>query len=359
MKIAVLLRGQLRYNRVGAEFFKKYVRDRFPHHEFKIFYATWPTVSNTMDRSSDNRISREFNLRVLDKDTILNELKFWNPMLTVLNIIPERELLDLTLEIRNLRLNLTRENKKYWNDIYIKKPNAHFMLSPYEGGDSIVHLMETIRTHYLLGQMYGLGKSYELLKTYSNETNWVPDIVWATRPDFIGWFDDEIDFFENMHIQLSAGRDNGNNNIIVDGLDGLIGRPVVADYNFYTDFLTADKTFGNTRNLIISMFNDVNKLFPAIGADMYLQHALWTSLFSEDDIRWTKNNYSLGLTEMTILRPVDGIDEAIEAALNSQVEKKTLENLKKHIESSFVYPNPLDAPPVDAVLSTYHLLLTN
>ena len=360
MKIAVLLRGQLRFCKEGSEFFKRYVNDRFPQHDFRIFYATWPTVSNTMDHPGQDQLQREFNIRTLDRETVLEQLRLWNPMLASIDIIQERLLMDFVRMCRELRLRDINTHYDFWDTTYGENLTAQFLMCPYRGQNIDVIMSETIRQHYLLGQIFGLGKSFDLLKQYREEQDWKPDIVWATRPDYVGWFEnDEIDYFENMHVQLKA-RDNVGDyhNIIVDAMDTIDGRPVINDYNFYVTWENGLKTFGKTEEFLFDLFTKRRKIWSVVEAEQYLQHVLWTSVFSSKSIRWCKNSYAGGAVPNTIIRPVENLDSFIDEALNSPVSKDTMKKLIKNINTGFVYPTQTVEADKETIRRVYNQLMS-
>lgn len=350
MKIALLLRGQLRYAQAGSQLFERYIRQRFPQHEFRIFWATYASVSGTMSKNTGQ--AREFYTEILPNAQQL--LDHWDTCDSV--VIPERELLSVAERVRAAIVD--RALNTNMHSLYPQESNI--VGRSWVAPDVDRRKEETIRIHYVLGQIYSQGRSAELLKYHVDVTDWVPDLVWSTRPDHINWFRAEPDAFRLIHQSLLQKHriDPRQHHTAVDTVEIRNGRPFVSDFNFFQTYDTMKNTFLDAQDRIINTFeNEFYNVALLPGSVHSLQHVLWTAIY--DTTCWISHNYNHLLQPGTLLRPVEKIDQLLDTALTQPQAPEHIQNLRTAVIESYVYPNARRDPPSPHRVDTQYKLLKN
>lgn len=343
MKIAVLLRGQLRYPEHGSKLFKRFITDRFPDCEFKFFVHTWPSVSSTMMTVSDNvSKSREYTpVYKSFEEIISNYLPYWQP--SRLLISPDAELLKLVKNIIESNLKDT-ELITWWKSYCTKYDKTEserafdYFLFPQSNPIAIkddmfikehidYDLMRTsVIMHYILGQVYSACKSYQVLRDYIdiNDQSYSPDLIWSTRMDCFTWFDN-VNVFADMikYIQLEKTHIHPHmtkHMVLSKSVRANEGRTWIDDFNFFMLPDTAHAFFmGDTtvENHIEYMFNN-NKhtMLDVIGINSMIPHQLWTKLgrqcvfyqmpaYIASDANIIRPNMDMSICDTTTLRDKD------------------------------------------------------
>lgn len=385
-KVAVLLRGQPRLCSEAAILFNRITRDRlWEHYDFKIFIAVWPSRSQAMtalsEQSELRKYSREFSQESVPLDEVRNLISEWRP--DRYEILRERDLFNLTEKIMSHRYTNVKFNEWFTEHYKTKDKDSAFMIHNFFNNKllssiiakdtvsaidkfSVTHKLDTIRLNYILGQMYGAGKSYDVLKRYMEEHDWTPDLVWSSRLDHMALFSEHQlrDILDHLNFRVAGSNTQKPHvPILVEKLGIRFNRIWMSDYNFWMKFEDAENILGNIHDNILELFTaDIEHLLTAIGSGPLLQHALWASLFRNNVIDEVhpvnRPKYS------TVLRPIanlhDKISDIIAVPFNDIDNLETkLKAFYEDIKSMYVYPNPTEPVPSELISSAYEHLRTN
>lgn len=383
MKIAVLLRGQPRFSEQGAKLFNKFVRDRFPEHEFSIFIASWKTISNVMEKPhdpNDKIYGREYDQTLLSYDDTIKLIKPWGPR--KFSITPEYNLFDILKDtytellssknkekydaLTTLLMNesLNGKNLLLPGHLDVIFESKEFLVSnilwgnKIELSDPVYELKRNmINNQYLLGQIYSAGKSYTTFKEYSEEFDYCPDLIWSTRPDAIHWFNSHEGFNIIKKDLERIEKEKKYPNIFVDKVEIHNGKPWASDYNFYMLPETAHHSFDDINQKIRTwILEDTLSMLSVIGSGPALQHVLWTNFLRNCNIMPLFYNIK---EHSSLIRPKQNIDQLIATALESPTELKTFKWLLKEIINEYTYPAANTPVPPDIIDKYYEMLSKN
>lgn len=383
MKVAVLLRGQARFSKYGAHLFHIMVKDRFPDIEFKIFTNTWKSISTTMtEQINENTIvyGREYNQTFLTREEIYeNELKYWGGSYSINN---ECELFHNIIYGLNYLANDDHllqwwhdHNKKYklseeeisgsllvipgdeWNRNY-RSTTELFETTNVKILENLLLKDTAIHMHYLLGQVYSAGKSYELYTQYVKDNpDYVPDLIWSTRPDAFHWFENEQQIRNLVNNCIFESTDKNKNTVLVDKIFIYKNHIAMSDYNFYMRpdsakaFFTGLKFDSVDDNLFSLFTKEKHHLISLIGSGIVLQHALW-AVYARD-CSFTPVNESV-LHKSNILRPSINFSEIYKMPA-------TIETFNHLMNQSLQYYYPQVNTPAtnEMIRNTFKNLLDN
>lgn len=379
MKIAVLLRGQLRYPEHGSRLFKRFITDRFPNCEFKFFVHTWPSVSSTMMADSVN-VSKPREYTPVYKsfeDILENYLPYWQP--SRLLISHEAELLQIINNIIDSNLKDT-ELQSWWKSYCIKYDKTEierafdYFVFPSSNPVAIKNDMfikeyidyDLMRTsvimHYILGQVYSACKSYQILREYIdiNDATYSPDLIWSTRMDCFTWFDNAhvfADMLEYIELEKKIIHPHMTKNIVLSRIvRANEGRAWVDDFNLFMSPDTAQLFFmGDTtvEDHIESMFNKYkHTMLDVIGIDSMIPHQLWTKL-GRQCVFYQLPTYIT--SNANIIRPNMDMSICDNTALR---DKDVFCNLCDQ-SNMYKWPSNIVIPTDDDIYNTYHNLLTH
>jgi hypothetical protein len=382
MKIAVLLRGQPRFSDYGAALFKKFIKERFPQHEFRIFIASWKSVSNVMASPIpvDSEVyGREYDQTLLNVDQIEDTLKKWKP--GRFRIINESELFNL---IRQIYRELISDQRKYTalQNILPKDidppENARNLLVPTDIDDLIRGFSHPdllinnimwnnkieysaptyalkrnmINNHYLYGQIYSAGASYEVYRDHSLEQDWHADLIWSTRQDMLSWYPDNS--FEGILRDLTddCKKCDDSPTVFADRVEIHRGRPWVSDYNWYMQPSCAQKLLDNIQQRFHDwILNETKQLITIVGSGASLQHVMWSVFFNSANI--LQLNPFIMPTNSLPLRPLPNLDQLITQILEGPTEAEAVQSLANEINKTYFYPSS-NAPVPDSVVDQWY-----
>lgn len=349
-KIAVLLRGQLRFSREGAHLFKKFVIDKFPQHEFDFFFYAPKRISAP---PGPNSLYNSVNLTPTEAEMLVS---YWQPRVRYWQFQNESDLFDL---IKKVTLDLVSDRKLYdWLTYYHERHNIQPKIMPFhltppsdppigdykddftyntaeilyksistnehifdQTGDLVdihhvndkiansAHLYHNlvlkeyaIKMHNLLSQYYGFIRSFQLLKKYMKENPvYKPDLVWSTRTDLCHEFVESVDRhtkFETMISQLNMiyDKDKINNRKVILSNSVQIERnqPYICDLNLFSTVAMLDNIFdleNQTCEDIINNALTTNKihLIKTMEANELTPHTLWSAIFNNASFRCVQN----------------------------------------------------------------------
>jgi hypothetical protein len=383
MKIAVLLRGQPRFSNHGAEFFRKFVVDRFPEHEFKIFIGTWKTISNVMEKPinpSTPIYGREYDQTMLSLEQAIDLIKNWKP--AGFHITAEKELFSL---IKKTYTALIMNTEKYDALRLLlddpTEPNGKNLLVPghldvmFESPEYLIENLiwgnkielsdemytlkrSLINNQYLFGQIYSLGKSYMMFEHYCEKEDYKPDLVWSSRMDMIHWYNN-ANVFEKIKKNLEIAEDIHKCSVVnVDKIEIHGGKPWASDYNFYM-------LPGAATNLLSDIdykfkkwiLEDTRALMSVIGSGPSLQHVMWTSFFR--DCNMIALNPFLTPAHSEVIRPKENLETIVKKTLESETTLKTVNQFVIDTVITYPYPNANTPVPKEVVDKYYDLLSNN
>lgn len=323
IKVAVLLRGQPRFSKEGAELFKKFVIDRHPEVEFKFFCHSWNTLSRRMVNDSDDEKSQERILPIfLDKSETISMIEPWNP--TKLVVETEADNLRLATEIENK--NVTKQKETFdWFIDYLEKNNLdlgdkrlsnwkmympigldidrvfklHDMLHNQELNFHLTALTRyhQIKLSYLTGQMFSAGKAFRLLQDYMEETNYYPDAILCGRYDMIAWFHHwpklikDIKDSKNVPYPVIFSRNVSSAN----------SKPIMDDWLFAGNINSFIGLLSDIRRRIYNSLTDHPwRMFDLFDSGPHLQHQLWTKI-ADPSLHFVQP--TMGHWDCDLLRP--------------------------------------------------------
>ena len=330
MKIAVLLRGQLRFSEEGAHLFKKFVIDKFPQHEFE-FFVSAPMRINFFPNSEnkiENTAPRYNNVNLTVEETE-KKIKFW-PDVRQYHIQTEYEVFNI---VKKIVLELVSDSTFYdWRNQHSDKFNYHngmidFTAPPVDpvlrndfktDFNHILYknlcpeiilvnqtnemmrlksLFENYYTYYnislcdyaitlhnLISQYYSFAKSFMVLKEYMSNNQYNPGLVWSTRTDVFHTFTGSGDIFEAISSQIDFLTEEKESNPIISP-DVLInkGLPWINDYNLFSNVSSLDKildSYSCEDILVNAMVRDKLSFFNIKFHPMSIQHTMWAKIFN-------------------------------------------------------------------------------
>jgi hypothetical protein len=340
MKIAVLLRGQMRFSEEGSHLFQKFVMDKFPQHEFDFFISTPKRIKLI---TTPMTVFCSKNLSIIETE---KQLAYW-PNIRLWHLQNEYDLFEVIKKSINELANdkkyydwLSQHNKKYnlndnindnINDFNLTPPltgvpagsksiEFHYdaanilfnSISPHglmlndvgvmqdvldlcdKLSDNTVIYHNSILKHYAIilhermSQYYSFVRSYKVLKDYMKDyTDYTPDIVWSTRSDIFHIFkdDDQFDILQQQLNHLMEDKVTDKKAIISNSV--LIDRnqPYVCDFNFFStvsmldNILKLDKQ--TCEDLIFDALTKHKKnLIKVADAKGATPHVLWPAVFN-------------------------------------------------------------------------------
>lgn len=285
LKIAVLLRGQLRAAEEGAHLFKKFVIDKFPQHEFRFFISAPLRISNFISPVP------EYSCKNLLHSEAEEKINFW-PLVQQFSFQSESELFNTVKKIVVELLHdhqlidwVASYNKKYNN----KKGQFDFTTLAVTDCDSDNIIMKSyiIELHNLLSQYYSFACAFKVLKDYTSTTEYIPDLVWSTRTDVFHIFN-AIDHFDILLNQLNNLYNDKISNkkaiisnvVLIDN-----NHPFVCDFNFFSTYKMLD-TILNLDNqtchdiIYNAMIKNKAHIVKLSTAGNTLQHTMWSAIFN-------------------------------------------------------------------------------
>jgi hypothetical protein len=411
-KIAVLLRGQLRFSREGAHLFKKFVIDKFPQHEFDFFFYAPKRISAPPGPGS---AFNSINLTGHEAESLVS---YWQPRVRYWQFQNEADLFE---PIKKITLDLVSDRKLYdWLTYHNARHNIQskimsFNLMPHsdrpfgdykddftynaadilyksiseneklldQTGDlrdildlndkiaskanlyhNLVLKEYAIKLHNLMSQYYGFIRSFQLLKNYMKENPYYnPDLVWSTRTDLCHEFAQSIDWdikFDTMISQLESiyAKDSANNSKVILSNRVQIERnqPYICDLNLFSTVTMLDNIFNlneQTCKDIIINSTTRNKIhvIKAMEAQELISHTLWSAIFNNASFRCVQNtawHYS-----WVIRHNYD--PEQILRMTGTEEDIKLL----RRMESEFSYPDLTCTLDKDTIIREFEYLSSN
>lgn len=302
IKVAILLRGQPRFAKEGAELFDKFIKKNHPGVEFKIFAHSWDSLSRRMVNVDEESTMQE--RQVYDKvsrDELEAGINAWNPTKTIIETEQECFRLAGSILYSNIKNNsdtydwfikyadqqgIDIVDPKYGNLCFLLPEgltmDKHFDLGKvlYNRGQLTNELLaqaysEQIRLTYLLGQMFSAGKSLKLLQDCINESDYIPDIVISTRYDSFFW----VNSFPKLLYEIKRSVLPEQPYVMSKLVQSIGGRPVIDDYAFVSNIQGMIALLSDIRQRLFDAFTaDIIPMFSIIGAGSHLQHLLWAKI---------------------------------------------------------------------------------
>lgn len=338
MKIAVLLRGQMRFSQEGAYLFEKFVIDKFPQHEFDFFVSTPLRIQNLL--SPLPKFSSE-NLSIAQAET---EIRNWSRV-RLWQFQTQQELFE---PVKKIVLDLATDKRLYdWlayhNEKYSTEPELfNFSTPPLNNvpiGDYTVDFVYdaasifynsitpneslfnqtnalgdildlckkmsdrsdlyqnialkhyAIDLHNFMSQYYSFARSFVVLKNYMNaNTEYKPDLVWSTRSDVFHLFDgvdvsDKFDLLLDQLDKLRVDALSNNRAIITNRVIIDRNQPYVCDLNFFSTVEMLDNILDldnqTCQDIIVNaMTKNKTHFVKTKDAANSIQHVLWSAIFS-------------------------------------------------------------------------------
>jgi hypothetical protein len=339
MKIAVLLRGQLRFSEEGAHLFKKFVIDKFPQHEFEFF------VSAPMRIYDFKTPAPKFNLINLTPSEAEEKIRYW-PLTRRWSFQSERKLFDtikkivIELSNDNKLINwLSNHNEQYNRDTPIfdfscppltDVPDGNYTIDfsydpvkifydsiseknslIFDKVDLFGDILEisqrmatkstlyhnsalknyTIELHNFISQYYSFIQSFKTLKDYiSDYPAYKPDLVWSTRTDIFHIFNNRPDHFDILLKQLEVlenlSENDSSNKIITTNLIRIDNnQPYICDFNLFSTVTMLDNILNldkqeSTDIIFNAMIKNKTHFIKTNDAKYRVQHVLWSAFFN-------------------------------------------------------------------------------
>lgn len=283
MKIAILLRGQMKNCALGSILLQRTLIERYPEHDFKVFVHTWTTTPKL------NKAPMEINsygyLNEHSYEEIEDLVKLFDPV--AYQIDSPHILSNVIKEITDHTHNDT-SFIDWWNkhELSMNKSNQtsfmNFLLCPNTNKGNRYRENGYISANYKLGQTYSAGAVHEVYKKYCEQENYKADIVINTRAD-IAWTTMN-EKYDNLISDLKAALDNASmfgctpDPVIVQGLRGIGPNNWFCDLRFVSTHDTMIKWFGNnTREHFLDLFvNRKHILLPYLTNLLYFGHTFWS-----------------------------------------------------------------------------------
>jgi hypothetical protein len=293
-KVAILLRGQGSRGELGAIAFEHMVKKFFPNVEFKIFIATWSSLSwitELTDVIPTQTTHQAFNFNIMTDEYIYDSyIKHWSP--ESYSIGKLSSLLNISETIYNKNLETLDFNTHYNNYRKVVGDNVLTPLCPLSPtGTALRNTRHIDDIHpaavkkvcilaHNIGQVYAAGKAFGLLEEYSNKTGWTPDIVINGRPDLIRLYDDA--FFDKC-MDLFKKREV----ILTQRVLSMIGLSWIHDFQYVTSYDVAKRFVTNDidAQLVNSLHTNRHKLFSVMDGIVGMPHALWGQIQLDQEIR--------------------------------------------------------------------------
>lgn len=287
MKIAVLLRGQMKNYQLGAALMQKTLRDRYPHIEFKVFVHTWTTTPIQVNPSQENPMPREAILEEHSYEEIEKRVQHFNPV--SYRIDSPHILSKLMKEITDINY----KDSKFieWFEEYVDNMELEYhsdgipiatMLLPTKRKPMTIRKM--LITHYHLSQCYSASAVYNVYKEYCREHDYKPDLILCTRPDAVlvthkpcykNVFEEVLDELTRSYADEINPRQDYP--VMVRSLMGLHDHLWFCDWLFLMLPDYSDRFFGtNTDEHFTKIFTkDKHKLLGNITEYRNFNHSFW------------------------------------------------------------------------------------
>ena len=407
MKIAVLLRGQMRFSEEGSHLFQKFVMEKFPQHEFDFFISTPKRIKLI---TTPMTVFANKNLSQLETE---KQIAYW---LNVRHWHLQNEY-DLFEVIKKSIIELANDEKYYdWLSHHNKKYNfkekfGNLNLTPplsgippgsmsiefqYDGAkmlyDSISPHMSmldqvgviqdlldlcdkvsdnaviyhnvvlkhyAIEIHERMSQYYSFARSYKVLKDYMNTyTDYTPDIVWSTRSDIFHIFnsDDRFDILQQQLNNLMKDKITDKKALISNLV--LIDRnqPYVCDFNFFSTVPMLDNILNLDKQTCEDIIFDAltkhkTNLIKVKDANGATPHVLWPAVLNTACFRQSS---AMHQHFSSVIRY--NFDSAKILKMSGSNSDETL--LRK-MNTNFKYPILDDAIANDDIINEFDYLSSN
>jgi len=277
MKIALLLRGQLRNVETGIHILQKTLLERYPQHEFRIFLHGWTTRPKKYTYSFST--SQFWQLEEIPQDELDNYIDLINP--SSYEISSPKELSHFInydiLPYTHNDENLIQFLKNQHESIGLKKCMMH-LYTPFETKKQ--HEKWLLEMNYILGQHYSAAKSHEIYYNSKLETGWTADLVLLTRTDIILKSDYDVwnNWFEDvLNNQIDPLVQRGRSPVLVRGLVGKGTTSWFCDMHFIMRDHEAQMFFSTKAKKKFREIFIKNKLnvMPMLLDPKGLRHTLW------------------------------------------------------------------------------------
>lgn len=283
MKIAILLRGQLRNVETGIYILNKILSEKYPQHEFRIFLHGWNT------RPQKNvykiKVNNSWRMEEISKTELDQYVKIINP--DAYELSQSRELSDF---IKHDILDETYKDIAFidwFKSLSLEETveQVKFFYIPTQTKEEFE--LRLVEANFLLGQHYSAAKSHEVYYQYKNKTGWVADLVWMTRIDSTLNIDDSYwdNWFENTLNTINGylKYEYTQNPIMTTELSSKGNIPFLCDINFIMRDQDAKLFFGtNAKKRFKEIFiKDKLKMMPFLMNTKGFAHTFWTQLGSK------------------------------------------------------------------------------
>jgi hypothetical protein len=407
MKIAVLLRGQMRYSKEGAHLFQKFVIDKFPQHEFRFFVSAPKRINYMSDEPIAPRHTTAVNLTI---DELAREINHW-PSVSRWNDQSEYVIFNA---VKKIILELASDKKLYaWWEEYTKKHNIkgadidnimpnlsdcigdtvdfkyhltdiiyntinartkiltqdntlvelRSLLENINSGGYQYYNMELCRhafeLHNLLSQYYSFARSVRSLKDYMKDyPDYMPDLVWSTRPDVVHIFEskhdyDKLDSIYKYINLLSTAKEYVDKVIIASHVSIMQSHPFLHDFNFFSTV----KNLDNILKLDYQSCEDI--LINAMTKNKHNLFQLREGIYSQSHISW-----GLIFNNACILQQ-HNVDDHFSYVIRHSYDLQAIHNmtgsndditLLKQMEENFTWPVFNTAPSDEFIINEFEYL---
>lgn len=359
IEVAVLLRGQARFAKEGAELWQRFVTERNPDFNFKFFTHSWDTLSimQTTDARTVDTVPGREKAHILSTDEIHELLNYWNP--TLFQIDSDTDNIDLAEQIL---ISNIKSNEEVYDmvDNYIKSldvPYSNFSkklilpkLTPLLKNLPKIDIFsnkeinslynrENISNGYILGQVNSSGRSLKLLQEYIRQKNYVPDLIICTRYDIFVKFENLRKIYHIIKNYQSSSNPARRKNIFTHHLYVVNGISVPNDWIFIGDIQSFEGFLSNINERIVNKLTDnILNLFNLVKSGDKIQHALWFQLANADvnltafnDILWHAQILRKGYFDMKNITAND--DESFKKAFDALQKFTYPKNIKHEISN--------------------------
>lgn len=298
MKIAVLIRGQLKNCKVSAKLFQKGIIERYPQHDFKVFMHTWNTEPQFTTSESTRGVMREGLLQTIPPEILNERINYFNPTRYVIEtpIDFSKILMGICKKTHNdfKFIEWLNEYKKDWPDaITMGAAAIKFMYDP--PNDKTLFEVGLIEANYYLAQTYSACRANEILQDYCDDTGYEPDLIFIHRADVaLNTNDSKWDnFFDNIHEYLTCiatGKSNEKFNIVpnqkqsnpiaVRRLMGEGDHLWLCDWNFWCLPEQSTRFLGRTawQHFKTIFFKHKPEVIPYLRTHRSFQHTWWSTV---------------------------------------------------------------------------------